>query len=355
MRVLHLIPSLGGGGAERQLALLAPAIAQLGCTVGVAFHTGGPNLNLLKTGRAELLPLPKRSNHHPMRVWDLISLVQSWKPDVIHTWLTQMDILGGLVARIARKPHVLSERSSAKMYMGGWKDKVRIVMGQTARAIITNSEGGAEYWRGLAFRNDIAVIPNAMQPLAAVQPPHPWDGRRYFISAGRLSPEKNPLTAFKAMLAALEAMPAMHAIHIGDGPERDFAAELISKSKAEDRFRISGYSTKLDVWLRHATAFISTSYVEGHPNVVMEAAQARCPLILSDIPAHHNAVGDGAIYADLENIDQFSSALIEAVEPNSMMAQRIAIAHQQTESLGLDVIAERYLKFYEHCLKANEP
>lgn len=333
-----------------QLAMLAPAMAQLGCTTGVAFHTGGANLAQLERGGAEVHLLPQRSNHHPMQFVDIMALVRSWKPDLIQTWITQMDILGGGVAKLTGIPHILSERSSAKMYADGWKDRLRIAIGKTACAIIANSNGGADYWRNLGAAGRITVIPNAMKPLDPTEPLHPWGNRRYFVCAGRLSPEKNAQTAVRSLIAAVEAMPDMHAAIIGDGPDRGSVANLISKSTASDRLLMTGYSNDLQRWLRCATAYMSASYVEGHPNVVMEAAQARCPLILSDIPAHREAVGDGATYIAAENVNGFARALVAAGQGKGEANMRVRLAYEKTERLALKHVTQSYLNFYRQIL-----
>lgn len=353
MRILYLIPTLDGGGAERQLALLAPALAQSGVETGVAFHSGGPNYDLLNTGEVDLLPLPARGNHHPMQLWDIISLVRIWKPDLIQTYLTKMDILGGLAAKITRTPHILSERSSAMMYAQGWKNTARVGLGKSAKAIIANSEGGAHYWRSLGAAGQIDVIPNALRPLKTAEPEHPWEGKPYLVSAGRLSPEKNAVTAAKALIAALKRMPTVYAAIIGDGPDRDLVADIVSNSGVSERLRILGYTDKLDTWLRYAVAYISASYVEGHPNVVMEAAQAKCPLILSDIPAHWEAIGNGATYVEAENIDGFTDALVTTMCDPAATANHVRNALAKTKALQFDAIIPRYRKLYWQCLQTG--
>lgn len=350
MRILHLIPTLGGGGAEKQLAMLAPAMVHLGCKTGVAYRTDGANLDILRAGKADVLQLPQRSNHHPMQLYDILALVRLWRPDLIQTWLTQMDIMGGAVATVTGTPHVLSERSSAKMYAGSWKNSMRIFLGKAANAIIANSDGGANYWRHLGSARKVIVIPNAMKPLDVTEAVHPWDGRPYFVSAGRMSHEKNALTAISALIAALKAMPTMHAAIIGDGPERDGVAALISDSPVSNRMRLVGYSHNLGSWLQCATAYISTSFVEGHPNVVMEAAQVRCPLVLSDIPAHREAIGDGAVYVSAENVAGFADALLAIGQDVIAVAKRTELAFRKTEPLELEHIAERYVEFYRQIL-----
>lgn len=353
MRILHLIPTLGGGGAERQLGLLAPALAQSGVEIGVAYHGGGPNLDLLCRSTVDLFPLPRRGNYHPMQLWDIGSLVSRWRPDAIQTWLPQMDILGGMVAHFTRTPHILSERSSASMYADSLKIAVRTRMGRLARAIIANSQGGADYWYALGAHSQIIVIPNAMPPLKDDISPHPWPGKRYFVMAGRFSPEKNAVTAARALVMALEASPDMHAAILGDGPDREMVSAVVTASTVAQRVRMVGYSNDVNTWLRHAAAYVSSSYVEGHPNVVLEAAQALCPLILSDIPAHREAIGEGAAYVAADDVAGYASALGFAIDAPVETARRIESARARVDMLALGTITERYALLYRELLETN--
>jgi glycosyltransferase involved in cell wall biosynthesis len=236
------------------------------------------------------------------------------------------------------------------MYSGGWKDKARIAIGKSANGIIANSQGGADYWQGLNASGQIIVIPNAIKPLNAVKPDHPWDGKPYFLSAGRLSHEKNAVTAAKAIIAAVEDCPDNYGAIVGDGPDRDFIAELTVKSSASARLRMVGYSSDLEAWLRHATAYISASYVEGQPNVVIEAAQARCPLILSNIKPHHEAVGEGAVYIDADDIAGFAKALAMTATDPSASTMRLDLAFARTGLSALEKITANHVEFYHHVL-----
>ena len=56
MKILNIIPGLGGGGAERQLSYLAPHMAQVGHEVHIAYIHEGANFPRLKNSR--LRPYP---------------------------------------------------------------------------------------------------------------------------------------------------------------------------------------------------------------------------------------------------------------------------------------------------------
>ena len=57
MRILHCIPSMLGGGAERQLCYLAAGLVRLGHQVDVVYMLEGPNTARLKASGAKAVLL----------------------------------------------------------------------------------------------------------------------------------------------------------------------------------------------------------------------------------------------------------------------------------------------------------
>ena len=74
LKVLHCIPGMGGGGAERQLAYLAGPLAACGWDVHVALRTGGANLARLERGGATVHMVTAVGNHDPRLAWRLADL-----------------------------------------------------------------------------------------------------------------------------------------------------------------------------------------------------------------------------------------------------------------------------------------
>ena len=71
MRVLHLIPSLGAGGAERQLAYLCEGLAASGCAVEVGILSGGPNRERIERAGVPIHHLPV-SHRDPRLFFSLV-------------------------------------------------------------------------------------------------------------------------------------------------------------------------------------------------------------------------------------------------------------------------------------------
>ena len=161
--MLHCVPSMGGGGAERQLAYLAQAGAGTGCEIHVALNQGGPNLDALVESGAVIHRLSVRRNHDPRLFGRLVGAITAVKPDIIQCWLLQMEIAGGAAAVVTRTPWILSERSSADAYAPGLKTRFRVGIAASASAIVSNSLAGDRYW-GARTRETVAryIVPNAL-------------------------------------------------------------------------------------------------------------------------------------------------------------------------------------------------
>ncbi len=172
MRILHCVPAMGSGGAERQLAYLAGEQRRQGHEVDVALICGGPNLERLQRSGASLHFLAAVGNHDPRILVGLIRLIRSSRPDIVQTWLTQMDVLGGIAAMSCRVPWVLSERNSGLAYPNTLKNRLRKLVGGRANAVVCNSFSGVEYWHTRASHLiPTGVIPNPL-PLDEIDSTH---------------------------------------------------------------------------------------------------------------------------------------------------------------------------------------
>lgn len=361
VRVLHLIPTFESGGAERQLALIAPAQARAGAEVHVAYTRGGPELARLQpfAGDVSLHPLAARGNHDvtlPVRVLRLIRRV---RPTVVQTWLPQMDIVGGTAARLARVPWIVAERSSAEAYATRWKDRVlRRAVARFAQGVIANSEGGRLAWRAIAPRVPVEVVPNAL-PLAEIAratpaAPAALDAsgtRDVVIFVGRLTAEKRIDLLFDVVESLARRSEALVLI-CGDGPLRSALERQVRGSGLVDRIRLLGHRTDVFSLLKRARVFLSTSAFEGNPNAVLEAMACGLEIVASDIPAHREILDErSARLVPLER-DAFVAAAMEALSAPADAA-RGPVAREKVGGRSPDAIARAYLAFCSRIMESH--
>ncbi|HKS22206.1 MAG TPA: glycosyltransferase, partial [Thermoanaerobaculia bacterium] len=305
MKILQLIWSMTGGGAERQLAGLAPELARRGTEVHVAYvHRGiGPQFPRWDgCAVTHLAPIVKYDLTLFPRV---LLLARRLRPDVIHTWLTHMDIIGGTAATLLRIPWVMSERSAAGAYPPALLNSARVRMARRADVIVCNSEGGRDYWREHGIpESRLEVVPNFVPPidLDAVPPlddARVGGGDELIVFVGRLSPEKNLETLIAAMELVVRRRPQAKLALCGDGVLRKSLEEAVRAAGLDERVVFAGFVADVAPWLKRAAVSVAVSRFEGHPNAVLEAIAAGVPLVLSDIPAYRAAVAGGALYVPL--------------------------------------------------------
>lgn len=115
-RILHCIPNMAGGGAERQLVYLSEELVRRGWDVHVALIKEGSNFESLAATGTAIHKISTRGNHDLGLLWRLMKLIRAIRPRLVQTWLTQMDVCGGISSRLTRTPFILSERSCAPAY-----------------------------------------------------------------------------------------------------------------------------------------------------------------------------------------------------------------------------------------------
>lgn len=353
LTVLHLIPSLAGGGAERQLSLLAPALAQSGVEVHLAYGQGGPNLARLENTEVHLHPLAATGNHDPKLAWRIHSLVRRLRPDVVQTWLLQMDVLGGAAALLNRVPFILSERASKMAYEPGLKNSLRLWMGQRAARVVANSTGGAEYWRRHIGPERLAVVRNCITPSEpqAVPPSAPGvevrPGQPIILFAGRLCTQKNVLRLVDALAVVMQQRHDALALLFGEGPDRASIVGRIREHGLERSVILNGFTTDLARWMKRASVCVLPSLFEGHPNVVIEAAAAGCPLVISDIKSHREFFDSScALLVPPESPALIAQAIVQTLSDTRAAQERAANAMSVVSQFDLTKMALAYRSIY---------
>ncbi len=195
LTVLHAIPSFVGGGAERQLSLLAPELCRLG--VRHARNLRAPRREPGAAARFASAPAPDclQRQSRPAHLAEAGRLIRDLRPDLVQTWLPQMDVFAGVAARLTRTPFVLSERSSAPAYSDGWKNRLRRRSVSSLRPWSPIRRGGVDYWRPVREPRDPQRA-GAVRPSGRPRQPRPKRSgcrrnARIVLFAGRLTAEKN--------------------------------------------------------------------------------------------------------------------------------------------------------------------
>jgi glycosyltransferase involved in cell wall biosynthesis len=311
--------------------------------------------------------LAAKNNYDPYLLWQLYRLIRHIKPDIIHTWISQMDILGGMAARYSGVPWIFREPSSDMAYSPTWKNRLRVRVGSGASAIVSNSHGGDDYWKTRLPYSRRYVVTNGLpvheigRTVAALPPGLVNSGAPIVLYVGRLTEDSSTNKNLKAFLEVLECvMRKQEALGIlcGEGPQRYELEVLRHKLGLNADVHFTGHLPAASVWalMKMASVFVSLSEYEGCPNTVMEAMACGCPVVLSDIPAHREFLDAScALFVDPSNIQEASDTIVRALCDANASKGRAFIAKKKTQAWSISEMAQNYERVYKEFISHHSP
>jgi glycosyltransferase involved in cell wall biosynthesis len=104
----------------------------------------------------------------------------------------------------------------------------------------------------------------------------------YFAFVGRLSKDKDHDTAIKAFCKFARRHEKVKLVLVGDGPRRSEIEDLIRSAGVEDRIILTGAVDNPYGYVKNSIAHILSTYGEGLPTVLLEAAALEVPNISAD-------------------------------------------------------------------------
>src|SRR5947209_3038663 len=112
MKILFVISELTFGGAQKQLVELSRQLARTGHEVVIyTLNRDVPREAELEGSGVTLMVDQKRSRLDPALLLRLRSLIESWQPDVVHSFLFDADFYSRVAAMGTGVPVINSERS----------------------------------------------------------------------------------------------------------------------------------------------------------------------------------------------------------------------------------------------------
>ena len=348
VRILLLIPHLGGGGAEQVTALLARGLSRKKYEV---------HLGLMTQATAAGAGLPPWVTIHGLgaaRVRQgalhLFGLVWKLKPDVILSGMAHLNFLVLLLRPFfPSTTRVLIRQNgtvSAALAYGRLPSYTRwlyrILYRHADRVICQSSAMAADLAGELEIAPDqIAVLPNPID-LEGIQegireaknkPPR-WSGPGpHLLAVGRLSHEKGFDLLLEALAKVRNQFPHADLLLAGAGAEDRALKEQSKLLGLESAVRFAGHLSKLYECFPGATLFVLSSRHEGMPNALLEAAAAGLPIV--SLPSSGGVVDlllnrPGAWLADEISATALADSLLTALHvlhPEQKIAPGPSLQH----------------------------
>ncbi|WP_159439857.1 glycosyltransferase [Pontibacter lucknowensis] len=175
---------------------------------------------------------------------------------------------------------------------------------------------------------------------------------KVLVNIGSLVPEKNHAALLNIFEAIAQKDPAVFLIIIGDGPLRTELENEVSRLSCKNRILFAGYRNDVLQTLKHSTAFLMPSLIEGLPGVILEAMYCETPVIANNVGGISEVVNSQTGWLiDKGNTSAFINAVMEVLDGGEKVSYKIVNAHQLVISEYMNSkIAMRFKEAYEHII-----
>lgn len=358
MNILFFVSSMHAGGAERVAATLTSAWAAQGHRVtlvptytrrGKLFYSIDSRVRLEWV--ADSMGWLARTPFAPLvKLWVLRRMLKRERPDVVISFLTNVNVMVLMASRGLRVPVIVCERTnpaastSATPRLQSLRRRLYphasmvTVQAEASRAPMMDLVPGLER---------VAVIPNPLPPdLPPARPAPPAASRRRMVAMGRLVPSKRYTCLIEVFARLAPRFPEWDLVIWGEGPLRGELESRVSVAGLAGRVRLPGRTPTPWSELLEADLFVMTSAVEGFPNALIEAMALGLPCVTVDCPSGPREItrdGQDAVLVPLND----SGALEQALE--GLMkdpAARLALGARGAGSVraryGLEQVLEQW-------------
>lgn len=351
VRLLLVIDSLDGGGAERYVVDLALALQARGWCVEVACSAAGVRAPGLVEAGIPVFVLGARlvkRRSCPSYARALRRLVLARRPALVHAHLyasaaAAVRATTGLGVPVVVTEHTegpwrtpSARRLSRRVYAGC--DRVVAVSTAIARLLVEQYDVPAERVQTL--------LPRPSRP-APPLPRHDLGDPLVGVVA-RLVPEKGVDVFLHAVARVARVVPQARFVVVGDGPCRAALQRLADELALGDVVRFEGFRADAPQVIAGLDVLVVPSRSDGSPLVVGEAMSAAVPVVASRVGGLPDLVEHGrtGLLVAPGQVDDLARALVtllldpERTRAVGLAARRLALT--QTHADMVEAMEETY-------------
>ncbi|KII77750.1 glycosyltransferase [Vibrio renipiscarius] len=362
IKIMFLMPFLGGGGTERVISLLCNNLdpEKFDVTLTLVKKEGRYIDNVSDHVKIITIDKPRVRN----AIFDIVKLVNSERPDILFSSLGEFNLVVSMIkcffnkytVVITRESNTVSSANKDKSYPALYNFLYKTVYKNLDNIICQCHFMERDLIENYGIdKNSIKVINNPVdvkyicgitenseRSLSQIQ------DKLRIVVAGRLENQKG----FDLLLRALSRVKRKYELIIlGDGTKKEELEDLASKLNISDKVKFKGTVSNPFFYFKNSDVYILSSRYEGFPNVVLEACIIGLPIIAYNSPGgtadiiNSNIIGDLVTYGECEEIN--IECLAESIEKfDSGHYKSDEIINDITNRFGVDKIIEEYSRYF---------
>lgn len=353
-----VITGLGMGGAEHVVTNLADELVTLGHTVKIAYLTGDVIVSP-KSHDIELISIGMNSPKDFVKAYfKLRSVVNEFKPDVIHSHMFHSNIISRLLRLTISVPKIVSSshntHEGGRLRMLAYRSTYKLADISTnvsQEAVDTLVEKGAvKSGRMISVVNGIDINQFYFDKDARKNKRIELDivNQKVVLAVGRLNHQKDYQNLLNSIFLLKKQRYDFKFLIAGDGPLKEELMLLLNKLEIAEFVEFLGIRRDIPALMSASDLFVLSSAWEGFGLVVAEAMACECVVVATDCGGVREVVGSEGFLVEPNNNILLAQALNKALDLSDDERSSIGAAARTRiiNHYSLSANVDAYLKLY---------
>ncbi|MBO7577368.1 MAG: glycosyltransferase family 4 protein [Prevotella sp.] len=349
MKIVFTLASLGSGGAERVVSLLANKMAEQGYQMEIICLKFNDVYYKLHPEVKVTLAMQQTKNRLTEVFW-LRKYIKQEKPDVVIAF-TEGVYCFTIAALLGTKiPVIASERLDPSAMT--WKrNLLKRLLLPYADWLVVQTKTIKDYFPQ-TIQKKTSVIYNPVKDEALASSIENGkmkmdnSEKPRIISVARLFPQKNQEMMIRVFAKIAEKYPDWKLVIYGEGPRRQSLQLTIDNLQLTERVLLPGRTEKVIDELQKSKIFCLSSDYEGMSNSMIEAICVGLPIISTKVSGTDELIRDGVngLLVDIGDEQGMTDALEKLIQDEELMKQMGEANRKKASLFQIDTIVNEWMK-----------
>jgi glycosyltransferase involved in cell wall biosynthesis len=372
MKILHIIPNLKKGGAERLVLDICNSLKKIqGIKVKLITFEDENQYEYLTTDldHSVISASVKLSvkGKNKIKVDALQKEINSFKPDIIHTHLFEAEIVSRscLYSRAKWFSHCHNNMEQfnnfskqtlvQKTFFTNYIEKKYLFNRYLANGgnhFIAISNNTRTFYKKTAREFPITLLPNAIDYDRFYNPNVDEKNKKSLtlINVGSLLKNKNQIFLFEIIKILIKTNISVELILLGEGENRHQLESGIKKYRLENQIKLLGTVDNVEDYLNKADMYVHSAISEAMGLTILEAMAAGLPVITLDGKGNRDLIEEGKngymIYE--QNAELFAQTIIDLWNDKQKYREMSEYAQEFAKQYDIKPYVEKLILLYKN-------
>jgi len=366
IKVLHIIKSLGRGGAE----MLLPETLKLHDLSKFEFHYiyflpwKNQMVESIQRSGGVVTCLSASNNIKIMlKVFSVIRYVKENNIQLIHCHLPWAGMVGRVVYKLTKVPVLYTEHNKQERYHFLTKAMNKLTFNWQSAAVAVSNDVAASIQKNIRPRIPVHEILNGVNTHFFQRDSE--EGKRLkqqlnipddAIVMGTIAVFRfqKRLKEWLEVFATVSAKhPNVYGIIVGDGPLKEEIIQYRKELGLEEKVILPGLQTEVKPWFNTMDIFMMTSVFEGLPIALLEAMSMECAIATTDAGGIKEVIRnkESGLMVNVEHWKDLENELEQLIDSSAWRLTLGQSARERVkEAFGMERMVRELEELYGGCL-----